>query len=166
MIAATARPGNTANTFLTYLFGTGLSDDRHVVEEFMALVNDDIRRWMDEPPAKGVSTGRGTAQERVSDRHAEGRRGDAPEAHRDHHLHRVAVQPIGFRKTRSPILGGPFARLQRHVAGGVHRSPETYRSTFTHQFAPDIIAIGGVVVHFNVHKLAACGLQHHHDRCH
>lgn len=95
MITATARPGNTASTFLTYLFGTGLSDDRHVVEELMALVNGDIRRWTDEPPAKGVSTGRGTAQERDSDRHAEGRRGDAPEAHRDHPLHRVAVQGRG-----------------------------------------------------------------------
>ena len=53
MSTAMAIPGNTANTFLTHLFGTGLSDDRYVVEKFKALVNGDIRRCPDEPPAKG-----------------------------------------------------------------------------------------------------------------
>ena len=53
MSTATAIPGNTANTFLTHLFGSGLSDDRYVVEKFKALVNGDIRRCPDDPPAKG-----------------------------------------------------------------------------------------------------------------
>ena len=39
MSTAMAIPGNTANTFLTHLFGAGLSDDRYVVKKFKALVN-------------------------------------------------------------------------------------------------------------------------------
>ena len=53
MTTATAVPGNTANTFLTHLFGSGLSDDRYVVEKFRALLNGDIRRCPDDPPARG-----------------------------------------------------------------------------------------------------------------
>ena len=46
--------------FLVQLFGTGLADDRYVVERFRALVNGDIRRCPAEAPAKG--NGRRTAK--------------------------------------------------------------------------------------------------------
>ena len=48
MTAATAMPGNTAETFLVHFFGTGLADDRYVVERFRAMVDGDIRRCPDE----------------------------------------------------------------------------------------------------------------------
>ena len=35
-------PGN-ASTFLTYLFGQGLDDDRYVVERFQSMADGDIR---------------------------------------------------------------------------------------------------------------------------
>ncbi len=47
MSAALAIPGNTASTFLTHFFGSGLSDDRYVVERFRAMVDGDIRRCPD-----------------------------------------------------------------------------------------------------------------------
>ena len=43
MTAAMAMPGNTAETFLVHFFGTGLADDRYVVERFKALADGDIR---------------------------------------------------------------------------------------------------------------------------
>ena len=43
MSAALAMPGNTADTFLVHFFGTGLADDRYVVERFRALSDGDIR---------------------------------------------------------------------------------------------------------------------------
>ena len=43
MTAAMAMPGNTAETFLVHFFGTGLADDRYVVERFRALADGDIR---------------------------------------------------------------------------------------------------------------------------
>ncbi len=55
MTATTPLPGNSANTFLTHLFGTGLKDDRYVVEKFRALVNGEIRRAAEPAPAKGRS---------------------------------------------------------------------------------------------------------------
>ena len=42
MTAAMAMPGNTAETFLVHLFGTGLADDRYVVERFRARADGDI----------------------------------------------------------------------------------------------------------------------------
>ncbi len=42
MTAATAMPGNTANTFLVHFFGTGLADDRYVVERFRARADGGI----------------------------------------------------------------------------------------------------------------------------
>ena len=36
MTAAMAKPGNTAATFLTHLFGRGLADDSYFVERFRA----------------------------------------------------------------------------------------------------------------------------------
>ena len=43
MTAAMAIPGNTAETFPVQFFGTGLADDRYVVERFRALADGDIR---------------------------------------------------------------------------------------------------------------------------
>ena len=53
MTAALAMPGNTAATFLTYFFGSGLVEDTYVVEKFIALVNGDIRRCPDAASTKG-----------------------------------------------------------------------------------------------------------------
>ena len=38
MSTAIAMPGNSASTFLTHFFGSGLADDRYVVERFKAYV--------------------------------------------------------------------------------------------------------------------------------
>ena len=51
MTAAIAFPRNTASTFLTHLFGSGLADERYVVERFKALACGDIRRVAGEEPA-------------------------------------------------------------------------------------------------------------------
>ena len=42
MTAAMAMPGNTAETFLVHFFGTGLADDRYVVERFRARADGEI----------------------------------------------------------------------------------------------------------------------------
>ncbi len=42
MTAAMAMPGNTADTFLVHFFGTGLADDRYVVERSRVLTDGDI----------------------------------------------------------------------------------------------------------------------------
>ena len=52
MTAAIAFPGNTASTFLTHFFGSGLADERYVVERFKALADGDIRRVAGEAPAQ------------------------------------------------------------------------------------------------------------------
>ena len=52
MTAAIAFPGNTASTFLTHFFGSGLADERYVVERFKALADGDIRRVAGETPAQ------------------------------------------------------------------------------------------------------------------
>ena len=51
MSAAIAMPGNTAATFLTHFFGSGLADDTNVVERFRAMLDGDIRLCPDEAPA-------------------------------------------------------------------------------------------------------------------
>ena len=43
MTAAMAMPGNTADTFLVHFFGTGLADEKYVVERFRAMADGDIR---------------------------------------------------------------------------------------------------------------------------
>ena len=43
MSTAMAMPGNTASTYLIHMFGTGLADERFVVERFRALANGEIR---------------------------------------------------------------------------------------------------------------------------
>ncbi len=50
MSTATALPGNTADTFLTHIFGRGLEGDRYVVERFRAMADGDIRRCDAEGP--------------------------------------------------------------------------------------------------------------------
>ena len=52
MTTAIAMPGNSASTFLTHFFGSGLADDRYVVERFKAHADGDIRPWPGEAPAK------------------------------------------------------------------------------------------------------------------
>ena len=42
MTAAMALPGNTADTFLVHFFGTGLADEKYVVEKFHARADGDI----------------------------------------------------------------------------------------------------------------------------
>ena len=52
MTTAMAMPGNTASTFLIHFFGSGLADDRYVVERFKAMADGDIRHWPGGEPAK------------------------------------------------------------------------------------------------------------------
>ena len=42
MSATMAIAGNTADTFLVHFFGTGLADERYVVERFRARADDEI----------------------------------------------------------------------------------------------------------------------------
>ena len=55
MSTAIAFPNNTASTFLTHIFGTGLVDERYVVERFRAHANGDIRTL----PGEALAAGRG-----------------------------------------------------------------------------------------------------------
>ena len=84
MSTAIAMPGNSASTFLTHFFGSGLADDRYVVERFKAHADGDIRPWPGEAPAK-----KRRRAKRVTATLTRGQ-GASPGAHRDHHLHRVA----------------------------------------------------------------------------
>ncbi len=68
MSAAFAIPRNTASTFLTHFFGSGLSDDTYVVERFKAMVDGDIRRCADRQPA--AKTGRRKAKDATATRKA------------------------------------------------------------------------------------------------
>ena len=43
MSTAIAMPGNSASTFLTHFFGSGLADDRYAVERYKARADGDIR---------------------------------------------------------------------------------------------------------------------------
>ncbi len=43
MTTAMAMPGNTAATFLVHFFGSGLSDEKYVVERFVARADGGIR---------------------------------------------------------------------------------------------------------------------------
>ena len=53
MNAAMAVPGNTAATFLVHFFGSGLTDEKYVVERYRAHADGDIRPWPGKTPAKG-----------------------------------------------------------------------------------------------------------------
>ena len=77
MTAAMAMPGNTADTFLVHFFGTGLTDEKYVVERFRAMADGDIRPIR--PEAIGAK-GRRTARHAVvSRRQAEAMRPDRTE---------------------------------------------------------------------------------------
>ena len=56
MTAAMAMPGNTAETFLVHFFGTGLADDRYVVERFRAYVAQPIMLRRRRTPVSGLDT--------------------------------------------------------------------------------------------------------------
>ena len=62
MTAAMAMPGNTADTFLVHFFGTGLTDEKYVVERFRAMADGDIR------PIQPEATGRRKARHAVVSR--------------------------------------------------------------------------------------------------
>ena len=51
MTAAMAMPDNTASTFPVHFFGSGLADERYVVERFKAMADGDIRPWPADEPA-------------------------------------------------------------------------------------------------------------------
>ncbi len=77
MTAAMAMPGNTAETFLVHFFGTGLADDRYVVERFRARSDGDIVP----APAEALAAkgGRKVKRTVVSRREAEAMRPDRTE---------------------------------------------------------------------------------------
>ena len=77
MTAALAMPGNTADTFLVHFFGTGLADDRYVVERFRARADGDIVP----APAEALAekTGRKAKHTVVSRKQAEAMRPDRTE---------------------------------------------------------------------------------------
>ncbi len=66
MTAAIAIPGNTASTFLTHFFGSGLADDTYVVERFKALASGDIRPRSAETPAAAKKGRRGARRATAS----------------------------------------------------------------------------------------------------
>ena len=63
MQTITALLGNTAATFLTHFFGSGLADDKYVAERFKAMADGDFRPWPGAAPAtrKGRKARRVTA---------------------------------------------------------------------------------------------------------
>ena len=92
MTATMAMPGNTADTFLVHLFGTGLADDKYVVERFQAMADGDI---VPVPRRTGRRQGQGEARGGL----APAGRGDASRPHRDRRLHRA------HHPRRHPALG-------------------------------------------------------------
>ena len=76
MTAAMAMPGNTAQTFLVHFFGTGLADDRYVVERYRARADGDI---VPAAPASRAKGGRKTKHTVVSRKEAEAMRPDRTE---------------------------------------------------------------------------------------
>ena len=77
MTAAMAMPGNTAETFLVHFFGTGLADDRYVVERYRARADGDIVP----APAEALAAkgGRKTKRRVVSRKEVETMRPDRTE---------------------------------------------------------------------------------------
>ena len=72
MTAAMAMPGNTADTFLVHFFGTGLADEKYVVERFKAMADGDIRPVR--PETAGAKGGCKAGHTVVSRRQAEAMR--------------------------------------------------------------------------------------------
>ncbi|MCY3982019.1 MAG: hypothetical protein OXF51_09730 [Alphaproteobacteria bacterium] len=57
MSATIAIPANTAATFLTHFFGSGLVDDTYVVERFKARADGDIHPLSGEAPVTAKNSG-------------------------------------------------------------------------------------------------------------
>ena len=112
MSAALAIPGNTADTFLVHFFGTGLADDRYVVERYRARADGDIVPAPREGPWQGEAHGR----------LAQAGRGDASRLHGDHHLHGAQhprrLPGVGLHRRRYSLrpqaegLTAPFQDVQ------------------------------------------------------
>ena len=62
MTTALAVPADTAATFLTHFFGSGLADDTYVVERFRTRVDGDIRPCSGETPASAKKKGQRRAK--------------------------------------------------------------------------------------------------------
>ena len=77
MTAAMALPGNTADTFLVHLFGTGLADEKYVVQRFKAMADGDIRPVR--PEAAGAKGRREAKRTVVSRKQVEAMRPDRTE---------------------------------------------------------------------------------------
>ena len=77
MTTAMAMPGNTADTFLVHLFGTGPADEKYVVEKFHERADGDI---VPVPTAPTGAKGRREAKRTVvSRKQAEAMRPDGTE---------------------------------------------------------------------------------------
>ena len=77
MSATLAMPGNTADTFLIHFFGTGLADERYVVEKFHARADGDIVPVPAE--ATGAKGRRGAKHRVISRKEVEAMRPDRTE---------------------------------------------------------------------------------------
>ena len=64
MTAPMAMPSNMAETFLVHFFGTGLADDRYVVERFRARADGDIVPAPAEAPRAGLDARRSAPRPR------------------------------------------------------------------------------------------------------
>ena len=110
MTAAIAFPRTTASTFLTHLFGSGLADDRYVVERFKALADGDIRRCAGEEPAPTKNLGdRRDAFETMRDAAADAYRAETGDTWRPRrgshtsqtgHLTSAAIDARDFMRAR------------------------------------------------------------------
>ena len=80
-----AMPGNTAETFLVHFFGTGLADDRYVVERFKARADGDI---VPAPAEALAAKGRRKIEAHHGRLAARRPKELRPDHYRDHHLHR------------------------------------------------------------------------------
>ena len=114
MSTAMAMPGNTASTYLIHLFGTGLADERFVVQKFRALANGEIRPVAPEAASKGRRAARRVV---VSRKQAEAMRPDRTGDHRLHRAHHPR-RPAGVgQRRRRPPLRAQAARLNGPSAG-------------------------------------------------
>ena len=115
MTAAMALPGNTADTFLVHLFGTGLADEKYVVERFKAMADGDIR-----PIRTEAAGANGRRKAEAHGRLAQAGRGDASRPDGDHHLHGAPHprRPAGVGcRGPGPVLRPQAARLSSALGG-------------------------------------------------
>ena len=110
MTAAMAMPGNTAETFLVHFFGTGLADDRYVVERFKARADGDI---VPAPAEALAAKGRRKVKRTTITLKAVKDRTAGPGPCRPLPCHRAAAVDAGRRCTRRQDTR---RRLPRHRA--------------------------------------------------